>query len=183
MNKKFISSFYRKTLNESTKFLNLEKYIRNQEELAKQKKLLKKKKNESNDADKNTVPAKKIKISEPKITKKKKTSSDKRIEVAKDKISNLPANSHCCKDTISDQDNNNGDLENNTKKNNKKLSKTLKDSEEEFDESGSEYVPSDDYDSEEVDESEILRKREKKRKNCDPKLSINGKIKRGMSEW
>ncbi|XP_014212607.1 DNA excision repair protein ERCC-6-like [Copidosoma floridanum] len=187
-----------KTSNEPPKVWDLEKYLRQQAEFAKQKKLLKKKK-ASDVKGKNAVPAKKMKMTESKFgnekineskkLKKLKIKSKEKLPESKidiSKNSNEPCNNNNstqinekCLDDV-DRPSESNVKTSNTKRAAHKLPKNPS-SEEEYSESGSEYVPSDDYDSEEEAEG-IMKKREKKRKNCDPKLSINGKIKRVLDD-
>ncbi|KAJ8669045.1 hypothetical protein QAD02_000304 [Eretmocerus hayati] len=172
-----------RTLKESTQLLDLEKYIIRQAELAKQKKLLKKKKRLENEKGESQVPAKKIKLmnkeSKTNATGESKVSNknhpDKKVcnpnepsESSSSKKAIDTLENFVVEDTDHDIDNDSNQTNQISKKVNSRGSKKSSkrnqalESKEYDDESGSEYVPSDEYDSD-VEENE--RPRQKKKSN------------------
>ncbi|XP_011506045.1 PREDICTED: DNA excision repair protein ERCC-6-like [Ceratosolen solmsi marchali] len=157
-----------RTFTESTQLLDLEKYLLRQAELTKQKKLLKNNKALTKQTDDSLVPAKKMKTSNSKSSKKQNTDAKlsenqgfKKLERISSRSQKLASTIMDVSYEISDKEENiynvgnnnllqtgnsfetNGDLDH------KEIDKVEEICNVEIDnDSGSEYIPSDEYDSE-----------------------------------
>ncbi|XP_008208058.1 DNA excision repair protein ERCC-6 [Nasonia vitripennis] len=187
-----------RTLKESTQLLDLEKYLFRQAELAKQKKLLKKNKISQNEKEKSNIPTKKMKMVESNVAERKKNKSinsknqhSKKSETITSKTQqcstpmdlDLPSALDCVvEEHENNLDSNIHDLESSTETSNtlihEQVSKVRKsfNLDEEESETGSEYVPSDEYDSEE----ETAKKSERRKKSITSKQS--SRVKRVLDD-
>lgn len=165
-------NYFRKPLKEPTQLLDFEKYLLRQAELTKQKKLLKRNKDCKNEKEKETVKAKKMKIDEVKNQKEKKTEikSSKKISKKTETVTSQSQKSRysdsCHSNSLNaeESENNIMYLEGSETSNTLIFEQIAKvrntfGLNEDCDESGSEYVPSDEYDSaEETIKSDRKRK-------------------------
>lgn len=148
--------------------MDFEKYLYQQAELAKRKRLSKKKKTQHNAKDKDEPPTKKIKISDSGGNKGKRNESkpSKNVEAISLQGSNESSDSNQSYSAkIQEKNTNKNNVAPGTKSHKKidiekncALSENIDD--EEVSDTGSEYIPSDEYDSEE----EHTKKSERKKK-------------------
>ncbi|XP_014231795.1 DNA excision repair protein ERCC-6-like [Trichogramma pretiosum] len=149
-----------KTLKEPTQLLDFEKYLQEQAELANQRRLLKKKKVQGK--QKNVIPTKKKKISEFNGCDATKTDVPK-VKQFEEKRENVISTIKKSNDSIQNRSCIKADNLNkpstSTCNNKNKPSKRKYSANENDDESGSEYFPSDDYDSDQKDTEKTKRKK------------------------